>query len=223
VSPETVKSYEAGIKSNEFANLSFNLAGFYNDYRNVQESTQIEVNGVPQILVANAASARIYGAEFNGSWQATEAFSITGGLTYLHARYRSFPSAVVTIPTGVGGSVQTAVNMNGQPLVRSPDWSGNLTARYVTDTSVGTFDASSTLFYSSKFYIDVGDRVAQTAYALVNARLAFRPKGTALEIGVWGKNLSNKPVLFSQAFSTFADPVNYSPPLTFGADATYKF
>jgi iron complex outermembrane recepter protein len=223
VNPEKVKAFEAGIKSNEVQNLSLSLAGFYYDYKDLQQPTIVSTNNVPRQELRNAASSEIYGAEFTMAWNPIEAFTLSGGATWLHARYLSYPTAVINIPTGTGGNRQITADVSGNTLIRSPDFSANISARYVLDTEAGEFDATGTLFYSSKFFIESGNRVVQPDYALVNASVGFRPAGTGMEIRVWGKNLTNRAVIYGSNILPAGDSINHAPPRTYGLEASYRF
>ena len=169
-------------------------------------------------------TAKISGAEVDITWHATEEFTLTAGGTYLHARYSSFPSAVVNVPSGTGGNITVARDVSGNTMIRATKWSGNGTARYLKETNVGDFDASVTVFVSTKVFFDIGDRVVQPAYGLVNASLAWRPPGeTGAEFRLYGKNLTNHPVIFGTTITNSADGVNYAPPRTYGFEVSYKF
>ncbi|MFA7585418.1 MAG: TonB-dependent receptor, partial [Novosphingobium sp.] len=60
--PETVDSYEVGIKSELFDRmLTVNLAGFYSDYKDIQQTSTVATPGsaATQTVVVNAAAAKI--------------------------------------------------------------------------------------------------------------------------------------------------------------------
>jgi iron complex outermembrane receptor protein len=224
VDPEKVKSYEAGIKSNISADLTLNGAFFFYDYTGLQIPTIQQVGAAYVQTLRNAATAKIHGLEINGAWNVTREFSLNFGGTYLHARYTHFPNAVINVPTGVGGNVSLPADVSGNTMVGSPTWTGNLTARYLTDTSAGQFDASANLYYSSKVYFDVGDRVNQPAYATINAALAWRPVNmNNFELRAWVRNLTDKAVIQATTIENAADSVHYNLPRTFGVEASYRF
>lgn len=223
VNPEKVRAYEAGIKTNALRTLSLSLAGFYYDYKDLQQPTYVTVNGIPAQQLRNAASSRIYGSELNADWRPSAEFSLSGGLTYLHARYRAFPAAVILVPTGVGGNQQISADVSGNTMIRSPEWSGNLTGRYAIDTSLGRFDATATAFYSSRFFVESGNRIAQPKYVLLNASIGLRPAGTGAEIRVWGKNLSNQAIIYGSNVVAGGDSINHAPPRTYGVELNYRF
>lgn len=84
--PEYVWEYEFGFKSNSRlgnARLHSSLALFYQDYKNVQKSNPILVNGVVATVVTNTAAQENYGAElevgvnFNNGIYANAFYSYT--------------------------------------------------------------------------------------------------------------------------------------------------
>lgn len=223
VNPERVKAYEVGLKTSELSGLSLNLAGFYYDYKNLQQPTAILNAGVPRQELRNAASSEIYGFEAEGNWRLSDAFSLTAGLTYLHARFESYPLALINVPRVDFGNNQVFADVSGNTLIRSPNWSGNLTARYATDVGLGRLEAIGTVFYSSKFYLEPSNRITQPQYALVNASVGLQPAGTAFEVRLWGKNLTNQSVIFGANPSAGGDTIFHGPPRTYGVEVSYRF
>jgi iron complex outermembrane receptor protein len=223
VDPEKVKSYEVGFKSRIGNSVTLNGAAFLYDYTGLQIPTIQQVGAAFTQVLTNAATAKIKGVELNGTWNVTNEFSLLFGATYLHARYTHFPNAVVNIPTGHGGNVSVQRDVSGNTMIGAPEWTSNITGRYVLDTSHGQFEAAGTLYYTSKVYFDVGDRVAQPAYARLDATLTWRPPAANWQLRVWGRNLTDRDILQSTTITTTGDTVNYSAPRTFGVEAVYSF
>jgi len=93
--PETVTSYEAGTKLRLLdRTLSVRLAGFYENYTNIQESQLTFTGGLTANITANAGGAHIYGTEFESEWRPTTADYVSGFFTWLHARYTVFDNGV---------------------------------------------------------------------------------------------------------------------------------
>ncbi len=183
------------------------------------------VNHEIQQILTNAANSKIYGAQVSVIWRATDNFTLNLGDTYLHARYVSFNDAVANVPNpgGVGSSTMN-INDSGTPMIRSPDFSGNLTGTYVENTNSGTFDLSGTVFYSTKVYFDVGHYVVQPGYALVNATFGWKPsQDSKFRISLWGKNLTNKAYITATVITTSFDAVDYGRPRTGGVEFQYKY
>jgi iron complex outermembrane receptor protein len=228
VNPEKVDSYEGGIKSSVTDNLTVDAAAFYYDYTDLQVATIYNLpNGTYTQVITNAANAKIYGSELNANWHATPEFSLALGGTYLHARYADFTTASLDVPIYVGGlpSGNTTVkaNASGNTMIGAPSVTVDLTSRYIKPTSVGTFDFSSTLYYSTKVYYDVGDRIVQPSYVNLNATLMWQPVGSQWQFGLWGKNLTNKLTIVATIIDSTGDALQYSAPRTAGVRAKYSF
>ena len=84
------------------------FAGFYMDYKNLQISFTnfINRNGtdVPVVILQNAPSAEIYGAEANLEFEVFDNFNFRAGATWLHARYGdNFLFSGVGVSNSCGG------------------------------------------------------------------------------------------------------------------------
>jgi iron complex outermembrane receptor protein len=86
--PETVRSYEAGIKARFWGSrASLNLAAFNYDYSNLQLSGVKIIQGAPRYMTSNAGAASVKGLELDGQVHPTTAGRINYGLTLLDAHY----------------------------------------------------------------------------------------------------------------------------------------
>jgi iron complex outermembrane receptor protein len=223
VKPETVDAYEVGFKSRSLKTLSFDVAAYYYVYKDLQVPALLTIdNAITQILT-NAATAKIYGAEFDSVWQATNALKFSAGLEYLHARYSNFPDASldVPIPGCVCGNENVIGNVSGNTMIRSPTISGNLSGSYSWTLPIGALDLSAIVFATSKIYYDVGDRLEQPGYAKVNAKLTWRVNG--FDVSVWGRNLTNRNIIASILEETLLDAATYEPPRQVGGEVIYRF
>lgn len=220
VNPETVDSYEIGVKSDVTPTLRVNAAVFHYKYSDLQVSA---LQGVT-VVYQNAAQAGISGAELNTEWNALDGLKLSIGATYLHARYNSFPNANICTPLPGGGNNCNAVeDATGNTMVRAPDFSGNLTGVYSWSNSAGGFDVSATLFYSTKVYEEVADRIYQPAYYQLNASADWRPRNGNLDLKLWGRNLTNRDIIESTTITVGGDEAVYAPPRAIGIEASYKF
>jgi iron complex outermembrane receptor protein len=127
------------------------------------------------------------------------------------------------VPTGMGGNQIVYRDLAGYTLIRSPTWSGNVTARYAKETDAGRFDVTGTLYYSSRVYHDLADRVSQSPYELINASVGWKAPNSGFEVRAWGKNLTNRAVISGGTISASYDGVAYAPPRTYGAEVIYRF
>jgi iron complex outermembrane receptor protein len=131
--PETVNNYELGMKSQWLDNhLRFNADVFRMDYKNKQEEQNVLVSvgtGV-ETIVANAATARIWGVEGEFVYVPKEVKGLTlsGNIGYLNAKYINF-----TADVGRGG----VTNNDDLKMRRSPKVTASLDLKYETPIGNG--------------------------------------------------------------------------------------
>jgi iron complex outermembrane receptor protein len=209
--PETLTSYEAGIKSKFWGNkASINASVFYYDYSNLQLSGVVVVNGAPRFSTTNAAVAHIKGLEVEGQIIASTADHFSYSLALLDAQYASYK------PDGV-------TSWAGKQLDRSP--SSVLTLGYEhsfrlpgSRLKAGIFTRS-----SSAYKISVPSQLRQypiPARTQSDLSLTYRPDGANWSVQAMAKNLENKvvPVVIDSVGQLFA-----SEPRTFGVKFDYRF
>jgi iron complex outermembrane recepter protein len=176
IKPETVNSYEVGIKA-EFLDrrVRLNLTGFFSEFSNYQQQTIAPGLGA-SFTLANVGKVRTKGIELDWSVKATDWLRLSGGLAYTDATIVSFPQApcyggqatatvttLAAIPaggcykyTGVTG-IDPATGLNvpngfagqnlaGAPLFNAPKWKGNIAADF--KLPLGSVEAGLNLNYS---------------------------------------------------------------------------
>ena len=172
--PETVVSYELGLKS-QFLNdtLRINTALFQADYQDLQfsDDDRIDSNGdgVPDsggsTVVRNASDARIKGLELELKWLASERDLVQASVFLMDAKFRKFD-----IPDSAFGNLfnpfseldgETAaddVDLSGNSPPRTPDW--KLSLSYEHDYPIGngmlTFGGLAT--FSDEYFLDIFNR-----------------------------------------------------------------
>ncbi|MCJ2182523.1 TonB-dependent receptor [Novosphingobium sp. 1949] len=195
--PETVDSYEAGVKSSLMGHLlTANLALFLNDFRDYQLFQYRTVNGVTTISLTNAGKVRTYGAELEVNANPTPDLALSFNLSRLVASYVAFPD---------GGGV--GVDYDGNRLEYAPKWNVMARADYTHD--VDAFRGSYVLAgvdysYRSNAY---GDASNSSAYLMSAANLL----GAKIGIGArdtgsvdWRLSLSGENLLNSKAMTNIS-------------------
>ncbi len=152
--PEKVDTYEVGAKTTFGGALHgfFDLAAFYNDFRNQQLSVNAiiapaYVNEVPpQQLIVNAGKSRIWGIEADASITPISSFKVDVSYAYLNTKLISF--APPTVPQYFS-SLTTAAQVGG-PLELSPKNKVTLTGTYLlpVDSSVGRVSIAATFTHT---------------------------------------------------------------------------
>lgn len=225
VDPEDVDAYEIGFKGNISPSLKLEGAAFYYDYSDLQQTT-IEFDEELMLLrqqLRNAASVDIKGLELNAQWSVNQNLHLIVGGQYLDAQFDQFPDAVVNIPESQSVIVPTAIDASGNDMIRAPEWTGSITGIFNLESSIGPIDFASTLYSSSGYYLDAGNRVEQPGYVKWNATINWRPFDQSLAVKLWGKNLTNSDTLVSIISSTAYDAVAYAPPRSYGLEVSYEF
>lgn len=122
--PESITSYEGGIKTTWFnRRLIANAIGFHYNYTNLQVTQVVGTVSVTQ----NAASAKVDGAEFELAIKPVRNMSLGGNLAYVDARYVQFQTAD---PSNIAGGVR---NLAGYRLAQAPKVSFGLYGDYKID------------------------------------------------------------------------------------------
>ncbi|WP_188445101.1 TonB-dependent receptor [Sphingomonas psychrolutea] len=220
VKPETITAYEIGAKGKVADGLRVNVAAFFYDYTNLQAVVFVPGRAY---ITQNAASARVKGIDVDLRWQATPAFALTAGAAFLDAKYRDFRNAAAFLPTGTG-NLQITTDLSGKPLLRAPQFSGNVSANYNMDIAAGRLGAFASAYHTSSYGMEPSNRLRQNGYTTFDAELSFAPTGmNGLRLAIWGKNLGDAAYLGSTLASTLADVGSYAPPRTFGVRAEYAF
>jgi len=165
VKQEDVDAYEIGLKS-AGNRLRFELAGFYYDYKNLQVSFASVVNGIAVVILQNAPSAKIYGAEANFEYKVNDNFNVRAGATWLHAHYgdRFFFTGSGVNPAVPGfntnsdplrtfQNITISQDLSGLQMARAPDFAGFLGFDYLVPKGEGGLRFSANVKYTSSYVV----------------------------------------------------------------------
>jgi iron complex outermembrane receptor protein len=184
--PETVKSYEVGLKSELFdRRLVLNASAFQSDYKDLQANVTISAGVRP---VRNAASARIKGLELESVAKFIPNLTVSTAIGYLDPQYKKFFADLVG--TGV---------ITDNSFLTFP-YTSKWTASVRTDYNIPLGDKGdvtlamdmnyrSSANYSSVIQIQVGQ---QKSYALLNGSITYTAANEKYKISVYGRNLTDK-------------------------------
>jgi iron complex outermembrane receptor protein len=228
VDPETTIAYEVGLKT-AYSVFNLDVAAFHYKFENLQVSATLTTPTGTASVLQNAAAAEISGVEIEGSVHLTQALKLSGGFSYLDDKYTDFPKANVNTPypTCPGpspcGNFANTIDATGFPMARTPRYTGNLTAEYLTTLFRGDFRASLAAYYNSGFSWEVANRLRQGTYTTLNANLAWRPPGSKLEYSIWGRNLTDRVYEIQSADSAGGDAVSFAEPRAAGIKIQLKF
>lgn len=153
--PEKVDTYEGGLKATFGGGLSgnFNIAGFYNDFRDQQLSAIL----IPQVsglggasVIINAGKSRMWGIEIDSSISPIEGLRFDLGYAYLNTKLENFappPTPSIYLPPIASAKV-------GDDLSYSPRNRVTLTGSYTLplDKNIGRITVSATYAYTDAYF-----------------------------------------------------------------------
>jgi iron complex outermembrane receptor protein len=212
--PETITSYEAGIKS-RFADgqVYVTANAFHYNYKNLQLQTVQLVSGLYIQATANAAKASVNGVELSGVWLPNTHNEVDLGLTHLDAQYGDY------FPLGEGNPP----NYNGRALDHSPKYTANLGYTYRQSLSNGAgIELGARSYYSRPYVVSVvtiPTQYRQPAYHITDVNATYRFSGDRWYVQAYARNLENEIVVVS-ANTNLVVP---SAPLTYGLRAGLHF
>ena len=195
--PESVDSYEVGYKGNAFdGGLTFALAGFYADYKDVQipGSVACIVSGLPSFcgVTSNAGKATFKGVELEFNARLGESvandgdrLNLLGAVGYIDAQFDQYISNIASVPTDVAAF---------RDVQNTPSWTASATLAYMTPVGAGRLNMGTTVSYrSSTTQFEIPNPyIDQSGYALVDASLVYTAPDDRWSIGLYGKNLLDK-------------------------------
>ena len=228
--PETVNSYELGLKTSWLDNrLTVNLAGFITKYDDKQE--EIVLPAPPpagqETIVANAATATISGIEFEVRALPFDSLNLYGSVGYLDARYDDFN-------TLVGGVV---TDISNRELRRTPDWSASVggdwtlpaggDSEFILSAAWRYLSSLQTTIVGAWFDPTVNDpRGRADARHIVDASAAyiFDFRGARIRASIFGRNLLNDKGLSAALPVAGLFSFGAGRPLrTFGGEIGFEF
>ena len=194
-------NYEAGIRLQPARSLSFDLAGFYIDWKRPQ-ITSADQNGF--LIVSNVAKATSKGIELSSQWHPTQSFSVSAGATYTDAKTGAPFESTRNFGTDVAGGFSGNFTVPaGTRLPGTPKFQASLQPEFKTP---GPFDTMLTLAGTLSF---TGNRRAQIdsdlklpSYTTVDLRAKLSRNGWEGSIGV--ENLFGSKGISSAAYSYFS-------------------
>ena len=215
--PEKAWTYELGVRSEMLdRRVRVNATAYYTDYKDIQYTLiEASAGGQPNIVVGNAAAARIDGGELELNVIPVQNFTLSASAGLTDAKYTS---------TAPGAQVTTAT-----PFLDTPKWTGTASGQYVfvlpKELELVAFADWSYrgLVY---FSVPVTPYVTQGGYSIVDARLTLRSPQQGWSVALFGTNLTDKHYMTGASDVTpvlgFASGF-WAPPREWGATVEYRF
>lgn len=232
--PEKVTAYELGMKARWFNNrLQTNVAYFFHDAKEMQLSKFLVG---AQTEVINAGKAEIQGLELDVIAQISRGFSVNASYGLTDARYKKHEPAKTYAADPKG--------KKKPHFPYTPKHTASLGLDYVAQLSHAELRARLDYSWTDDYNtFDVPDTAYVThvkSHGILNGRIALanmaldREGKQTLEIGLWGKNLTNAQYRINGIPVTGSDVVTrqtktigainfYGDPRTVGVDLAYKW
>jgi iron complex outermembrane receptor protein len=213
VAPETVNSFEVGIKTELMdRRVRFNAAAFYYDYTD-QQFLDVDSTTAVQTLV-NVEESEIMGLEAELTAIVSENLLIRAGLGILSTKVKK--------------GVLSGVDLKGNDLPLAPSTNFNLTVDWTAlKFESGSVSVIVDTSYVGDQHFDIFnlDRIKQDAYWLWNGRIQYDSASENWAVAIWGKNLAEEEYLTSAVdLSGFGyDYTHIGAPRTYGAEIIIRF
>ena len=189
VKPETMQSYEGGLKTTWLDGAaSTNFAVYRMEYADMQRTRAL--NFGQQFVTDNAAKATIQGLELDTTIRATRGLDFTLSAGYNDAKYDDYKGARISNDNGSS----SIVDLSGATMLFAPKYTIALGTRY--ETAIGGFTTQFGGQVQHRTDFQVGDGPATifqvAAQTNVNLFVTLAPADSSWKGTVRVKNLSNK-------------------------------
>lgn len=194
---ETARGFELGAKGQFLGNrLRLELVGYRYKFEDLQV-TSYNPESI-SFTFSNVASMKQRGLDFQATYQAHENLQLRTAVNYNRNRFGRYFGPCYGLQTpdlGCNITPGPAQDLTGRPPARSPDWAGN--AGLTGDMPLGNamkVSLSSDLFYTSGYWASetLAPTTRQDGFVRWNAGLRLLDEGERWELGLIGRNLTNK-------------------------------
>lgn len=212
VSKAKLTAFAGGVKSRFLDNRAqVNVEGFYYTYKGlIQQQFNASALFNP---VFNADKVEVYGFQADLALEPTPADKFKTSVGYTHNRAKDFVT-----PSGT--------DFSGIQSAYAPDWTILGSYTHLFDLPNGDVDATMAARYESSWFADFTHTpgTKQEATAKVDASLTYISDRN-WQVGLWGKNLTNKVVLAAAAAAGFPGPASgfLEAPRTYGIRFGFKY
>ncbi|MDI1281344.1 TonB-dependent receptor [Brevundimonas sp.] len=222
--PETVDSYEIGLKGSAFnRRLSFSSAVFYNEYQDQQVTTQVPAVGGIASFVDNVGSSTISGAEFEGTLHIMDSLTANFAIGYLDATFDEFQRYNL-------GTAQYENIADQVVLQNAPKYTGYFGLTWRGQVAGGALAVTPSISYRDDYsqFEFPNPILDQKAYSLVDLSMVWTAPNDKLTLGLYGKNLTDEEYRiggYNFPGAAFNNSIigYYGPPRTVSAMLQVKF
>jgi iron complex outermembrane recepter protein len=237
--PETLWSYEIGLKSNFWdSKAQLNIAAYHEDIEKLQVFIQNgtlsginNVNGTTRVdgLETEFTLAPIENLQFNATLTLTSAEY--GKYVTTDARFGPPPPGCDLDANGNPVPLGTLCNFKGNNLNQTPPYSVSVGLQYTIDTSFGTITPRVDSFYSGRVDFLPDNISGQDSYTQTNIHVTWMSPSRTYKIEGFVNNLEDEDVISNDGLQSISlgqqvlEPDNYIfyPPRTYGMRFVYSF
>ncbi|HAW92201.1 MULTISPECIES: TonB-dependent receptor [unclassified Arsukibacterium] len=202
--PETVNSYEIGMKSDWNDSLRVNATLFMLDHEDRQYISVIpdpdDASALNQRL-GNVGKSEATGAELEVTWLASRNLNIYANIGLIDAK---FEQALTFDP------VEGAVDISDRfTITNTPETTANVGFNYDMMTDFGDVILTGNYAYRSDYdLVELDNLLSQDAYGLLNLGVTWLSKSGQWRVGLHGKNLTDEQYLIGNYAFIAPDPAN---------------
>jgi iron complex outermembrane receptor protein len=213
-----VTAYEVGLKSTLFDNrLILDIAGFYNEYKNMQVFVLAPLNGVGVNVLDNARKAHTEGIDAEVIVRPFSGLTATFNAGLLATRLDTF----------VADRSPDQTDYSGNQLPLAPHFSFSSLIDYKVPVAGGALDFQFGANYKSHQFFDISNDpyTTQNGYWIENARVAYQFGDGRWEVAAFARNLSDQKYYldaFDLSFVGFIQGI-VGAPRTFGAEVNFRY
>jgi len=225
--PETVDSYEVGIKGDLFDNrLSYSVAGFLANYKDqqitVQQGVDTDNDNVNDTFVSsvfNAGKSKYKGIELEGAFRLSDSFTLTGMAGYIDAEIEEILSAGVNIASGfVTQNTPEITTRFGFAYDHDLDDIGNIlftgSASYRDEYFLFNVPNAGFGPNLNATFPEGGPALDPTPYTVFDLGAAWTSENDRWMFGVYGRNLTDERARVAA--------YNFVSPSQLGIDGAYQ-
>ncbi len=183
VEPETVVSYEVGVKSQSAdGRLMINGAFFYYDYENYQSATNIGSTFSFSRSDINIPESKFVGFELELAAAPVDGLLMKLGVGYVNAEITEYVSNALE-------------DLSGNTPPRTSDMDVNGLVRYEIPMASGTLSPQIDFSYVGKFYPDIENTANLGEFWRTNARLAYQHGDAGVSVNLFVENIGDEKEL----------------------------
>ena len=240
--PETVTNYEIGVRSSLMGGKLYLAATAFNmDYKDLQVSSIVlnPLTNQVSAVTTNAATARLRGIELEAIIRPTSNDRISGFVSYLDAKIRSFPTASDNLNsasgnyngvTGAFGNLPLPTNVvrdvSDNELPNAPKWSARVSYAHIFDLGgAGSLTPSVDFYVQSRTFSDIQNyaQSRRASYTKTDLNLRYETEDGQLSITGFVNNLEDERVANNLVTVWSSTTANYDPPRTYGVRLGMQF